>query len=82
MFREASLLDASEKSTIEPKVPVIQFLAHEISHQWFGNLATADWWSNLWLNEGFGRFLEYHMPSLVSYIIVFLCFNIDSYVKK
>ncbi|KAG0208512.1 Aminopeptidase 2 mitochondrial [Mortierella sp. GBA30] len=57
-FRMHALLLA-EDGAIDRKREIAATVIHEISHQWFGNLVTMDWWSDLWLFEGFATHLAY-----------------------
>jgi aminopeptidase N len=58
-YREVALLANPKTTSLSSKQYIATIIAHELSHQWFGNLVTMKWWDDLWLNESFATLMGY-----------------------
>lgn len=64
-YREVDLLIDNANASSKQKQRVATVVAHELAHQWFGNLVTMEWWNGLWLNEGFATWMADYCLSTI-----------------
>lgn len=68
-YRESRMLYDENESSALAQQDVASVVAHELTHMWFGNLVTPQWWSYLWLSEAFASYFEYFGTAQVRFKI-------------
>lgn len=58
-YRESRLLYDEHSTSDVAKQSIASVIIHELTHMWFGNMVTPEWWSYLWLSEAFARYFQY-----------------------
>ncbi|XP_017039012.1 aminopeptidase N-like [Drosophila ficusphila] len=91
-YRETNLLFLAGHSSLVDKQELANVIAHELAHQWFGNLVTMKWWTDLWLNEGFATYVatlgvedihpEWHSKDKSSLAVLRGSFSVDALVSS
>lgn len=81
-YRETCLLVDPENTSAVRKQWIALVVGHELAHQWFGNLVTMEWWTHLWLNEGYASFVEFLcVAHLFPEYDIWTQFVTDTYVR-
>lgn len=64
-YRESRLLYDEPTTSDIAKQNIASVIIHELTHMWFGNMITPEWWSYLWLSEAFARYFQYFATAQV-----------------